>query len=112
MLGVLSWAGAMLLSYEHAAEILNFGAFLAFMGVNLATLRKYYFEFHPERPRRFVVDACVPCLGFLFCLWIWVSLPWPAKMVGGLWLALGIAYSAVKTRGFRIAPVMVDFTES
>ena len=112
ILGILSWAGAMLLSYEHAAEILNFGAFLAFMGVNLATLRKYYLEPHPEaRHRRFWVDACIPCLGFLFCLWIWVSLPGPAKVVGGLWLAGGVAYAAAKTRGFRIAPVMIDFSE-
>lgn len=112
LLGILSWAGSMLLSYEHGAEILNFGAFLAFMGVNLATLRKYYFEPHPGRPRRFVVDACIPSLGFLFCLWIWLSLPTPAKVVGGLWLIGGVAYSAAKTRGFRTAPVMIDFTES
>jgi putrescine importer len=112
MLGVLSWAGSMALNYERAAEVLNFGAFLAFMGVNLATLRKYYLEPQPERRRRFWVDACIPCLGFLFCFWIWISLPRPAKLVGGLWLAGGIVYSAAKTRGFRIAPVMIDFTES
>jgi len=33
-LGVLSFPGAWLISYERAAEVLNFGAFLGFLGVN------------------------------------------------------------------------------
>src|SRR5215469_14346127 len=41
LIGVLAFAGAELLyhignAYEHAGELLNFGAFLAFSGVNLA----------------------------------------------------------------------------
>src|SRR6202022_887741 len=41
LIGFLSFAGAVLLNYvgsayEHAGELLNFGAFLAFMGVNFA----------------------------------------------------------------------------
>jgi hypothetical protein len=59
-----------------------------------------------------VVDAVLPALGFLICLGIWLSLPTPAKVIGGSWLAIGIIYDAVKTRGFRTAPAMLDFTES
>jgi len=40
--------GAFALSYERAAEVLNFGAFLAFMGVNLAVIRTFYFERNRE----------------------------------------------------------------
>jgi putrescine importer len=40
-------------------------------------------------------------LGALICLGIWLSLETPAKIVGGVWLALGIAYGAWKTNGFR-----------
>jgi hypothetical protein len=54
----------------------------------------------------------LPALGFLICLGIWLSLPTPAKVIGGSWLAIGIIYDAVKTRGFRTAPAMLDFTES
>jgi len=64
----------MLLSLEHAGELLNFGAFLAFMGVNLAVIRQYYF-LRRRGERRFLADAMVPLVGFLFCFGIWLSLP-------------------------------------
>ena len=38
-IGAMAFAGAVAVRYELAAEVLNFGAFLAFMGVNLAAMR-------------------------------------------------------------------------
>jgi hypothetical protein len=35
-----------------------------------------------------------------------------AKWVGGAWFVIGIVYMAIKTRGFREKPLMIDFTES
>jgi putrescine importer len=110
LVGVLAFGGALVMNYELAAECLNFGAFMAFMGVNLAALRQFYFRPELERKRGFFKDALAPSLGFLFCLGIWVSLPKPAKLVGGLWLAAGICYYAIKTRGFREKPAMIDFS--
>jgi amino acid transporter len=112
IIGVLAFVGALLLSYEIGVECLNFGAFLAFMGVNLATISQFYVKGQPGRKRRFVADAAVPALGFLICLGIWLSLPMPAKIIGGSWLVLGIIYDAAITRGFRTNPAMVDFAES
>jgi amino acid transporter len=110
--GILAYAGALLLSYEMGAELLNFGAFLAFMGVNLAALRSFYFQGKSGRTHRLVADAFVPGLGFLFCLAIWIGLPRPAKIVGGVWLLLGFAYEIIQTRGFRRKPIMIDFSET
>lgn len=112
IVGVLAFAGSQVLRYELAAELLNFGAFLAFMGVNLATVREYYFRTRTGRERRLLTDALVPGLGFLFCLGIWLSLPTPAKLAGGVWFLAGIVFAAIKTRGFRIQPTPIDFTES
>lgn len=112
IVGLLAWAGSMLLSYEHAAELLNFGAFLAFMGVNVATVRAYYLKRQAEGSRNFLRDALIPTLGFLFCLWIWAHLATPAKVVGSIWFGVGVVYLAVNTHGFRVAPVMIDFRES
>jgi amino acid transporter len=112
IVGLLAFGGALVLEYEMAAEVLNFGAFLAFMGVNLATAREYFFRTQPGRARNWLSDLLVPGLGFLFCLGIWISLPRPAKLVGGAWFAVGLVYAAVKTRGFRTRPVMIDFSES
>lgn len=102
LLAGLAIAGALLLSYEFAAALLNFGAFLSFMGVNLAALRH----------ARSAPAATAAALGFLFCLWIWLSLPRPAKIAGGAWLVAGILYCAVQTRLFRRPPAPVDFESS
>jgi hypothetical protein len=99
-----------LIDYEMAATLLNFGAFLAFMGVNLATISEYCFRRREGKPR-LVADLLVPGLGFLFCLIIWLSLPTPAKVAGGAWLLIGLLYDAVKSRGFRVMPLVIDFSD-
>lgn len=110
LLGAMTVIGSLTLSYEHAAEVLNFGAFLAFMGVNAACARTFYLKRKNGR-RSFIVDAVLPVAGLLFCLAIWVSLPTLAKWLGGAWLAIGIGYLAVQTRGFRRAPVTINFAD-
>jgi amino acid transporter len=41
LIGILAYIGTLFVSYEQAGEILNFGAFLAFMGVNFATFWQF-----------------------------------------------------------------------
>jgi amino acid transporter len=109
LVGLLAFVGSVLSGLEHATEVLNFGALLAFMGVNLATLRQCYFS-RPLKPqRRLLKDALVPALGFLSCLGIVLSLPHLAKVIGGVWFLTGVAYDAVNTRGFRNRPVPINF---
>jgi hypothetical protein len=92
--------------------LINFGAFLAFMGVNAATVRQFYFAKIETGTRRFLRDALVPAAGFVFCLTIWLSLATPAKIAGAVWFAVGISYETIITRGFRMKPVSIDFSES
>jgi amino acid transporter len=110
-IGICAFAGSLLLSYERTAELLNFGAFLAFMGVNLSAIRTFCFRREPGRKVGLLSDAVVPALGFLFCLAIWWNLPIPAKIGGGVWLTVGVTYVAIKTRGFRETFKTVDFKE-
>jgi hypothetical protein len=100
------------MSYELTAEILNFGAFLGFMGVNMATIWQFYVVGQPGRKKNFFADALVPGLGFIFCLIIWLGLATPAKIAGGIWFAVGLIHSGIRTRGFRTRPAMIDFSES
>jgi amino acid transporter len=111
LVGALALGGAFALSYERAASLLNFGAFLAFMGVNLAAIRQYCFRSSENRSGRWR-DLIFPGLGFLFCLSIWMSLPLPAKIAGGAWLTAGVVYQAVQTRGFRRPPPKLDLRDT
>ncbi len=117
LIGGIAFAGAELLyhignAYEHAGELLNFGAFLAFTGVNLACF--WQFTVHAQRRGvkwRFIQDAVLPLTGFLVCGYIWWNLNHLAKTVGGIWFAIGILYVGYKTNWFRSAPVMIDFSD-
>jgi putrescine importer len=95
--GALALAGAFALSYQLGAELLNFGAFIAFMGVNAAAFIRYWVRAEKKR----WINFLPPLLGFAICLYIWLSLRTPAKVAGSIWLAAGVLYGAIKTRGFR-----------
>ena len=97
IIGVLAFGVALLITYETGAALLNFGALIGFMGVNVAAFLRYFVRSNEKRLTHFFP----PLLGALICLGIWLSLETPAKIVGGVWLALGIAYGAWKTNGFR-----------
>jgi len=117
LIGGLAFVGAVLLNYigsayQHAGELLNFGAFLAFMGVNLACFWQFGVRRQQGYERRVLADIVLPLIGFLFCGLIWVNLNIIAKTVGGIWFAVGILYVGYKTKWFRSAPVMIDFRES
>ena len=101
--GAVSLIGAFLLDYDLGAQMLNFGALIAFMGVNLAALVRYYVREEQKRLR----NLLPPVLGFAVCLLLWLNLSRTAQIAGGAWMAAGIAYGAWKTRGFR--GELVDF---
>jgi amino acid transporter len=96
-IGVVSLIGAFLLDYDLGAQMLNFGALIAFMGVNLAALVRYYFREQQKRLR----NLLPPVLGFAVCLLLWLNLSRTAQIAGAIWMAAGIAFGAWKTRGFR-----------
>jgi len=111
LIGVLTFVGAIALNqfgnaYELSGEILNFGAFLAFMGVNLAALRTFTFARPEHHKPNLFADTLVPLAGFLFCGAIWWNLNSLAKIVGGIWLSLGLVYAiASHLKNRPVAPM-------
>jgi len=97
LVGGIALVGAFLLSYERGAELLNFGALIAFMGVNLASLTHYYIRGN----NRTLSNLLPPIAGFVICAAIWWNLSPAAKLVGSIWMLAGVAYGAWKTQGFR-----------
>jgi putrescine importer len=117
LIGGIAFGGAVMLNYigsayEHAGELLNFGAFLAFMGVNFACFWQFTLRRQAGQSINFLRDAVLPLIGFLACLVIWWKLPDLAKIVGGIWFVIGLVYVGMKTNWFRAAPVMIDFSDS
>jgi amino acid transporter len=102
--GAIALIGAFVMSYALGAEMLNFGAFIAFMGVNAAAFVRYYVR----EPEKKLTNLLPPVLGFVICLLLWLNLSNPAKIAGGIWMAAGIAFGAWKTRGFRSGLVNFD----
>jgi hypothetical protein len=84
-------------AYGLGAEMLNFGALIAFMGVNAAAFLRYYYRAEEKK----LTNLVPPVLGFVICLALWLNLSHPAIIVGSIWMALGIAFGIWKTRWFR-----------
>jgi putrescine importer len=111
LVGVLAFVGTVTLKFENACDLLNFGAYVGFMGVNLATILSYFVR-PPEGHRRSLLwDAMLPGCGLLLCFVFWLGLPNTAKLAGGGWLLFGVVYCAIKTNGFRDRPLLFDFSE-
>ena len=102
--GCFALIGTEFLTFERAVELLNFGALLAFMGVNAASFTRYFLR---EKSRD-LSNLLVPVCGFAVCLLLWLHLSLPAKIAGVIWMTLGIAYGAIRTRGFKAELVSFD----
>ena len=112
IVGALAYIGVLTIPWERAAELVTFGALLAFMGVNFVALLHFWYGPEMAGRRNFLVDAFLPGFGFVFCFGLLISLqPW-TKYAGLAWLAVGVLYAAYKTRGFTLHPKLFDFSES
>jgi putrescine importer len=95
--GTLALIGALIINFERGVELLNFGALIAFMGVNASALMRYYVRAQD----RGLADFLPPVCGFVICLLLWWNLNVYAKIAGVIWMALGLAYGAWRTHAFR-----------
>lgn len=93
---------AMWFSLEFISALINFGALIAFTFVNLTVIAHFAFR------TRQVVDfkstfkyVVMPAIGAILTGVLWVSLHETALISGAVWLAIGIVYLAVLTRGFK-----------
>jgi amino acid transporter len=105
LVGALALAGSLLLpaisgeltGYELGGNLVNFGALVAFMGVNAAAFVRS--RIRGESPR--FLDTAAPALGFVICLVLWWNLSIRALAFGTAWMLVGLAIACWRTRGFR-----------
>jgi len=110
LMGAVSLAGSLAVRFQLAAELLNFGAFVGFILVNLSVIRHYYLRRGERGGIRLFTNLLFPLAGALVCSYVWMSLTTKAKLVGFGWLLVGFLYLAVLTRGFRVAPKKIEFS--
>src|SRR5206468_1805578 len=101
LMGGVQLIGAMLLKFGEAAEMVNFGAFIGFMLVNLSAIRHYFFRFGKRGAAGFIHNLTLPGLGCGFCFYIWLNLSGLSLKLGALWMLLGLFYLIFLTRGFK-----------
>ncbi len=92
--------------FELASSLLNFGALIAFMGVNAAAFVRFFWR----APVKTVVNFAMPAVGFLVCLLLWWNLSTQSRTLGLVWMAIGIAFGAWKTRGFKSNLIQFDLS--
>jgi putrescine importer len=87
LVGAICLCGALFLTYELGTELLNFGALLAFMGVNLSSAM---LGWRRGRGKEWFPIA-ISLAGFAVCCFIWFNLSGLARIAGTIWALVGVA---------------------
>ena len=112
IVGVFAYVAVLTIGWERAAEIVTFGALLAFTAVNLVAMLHFWYSPAARLRRNFFVDAFVPSFGAIFCFVLLIGLqPW-TKYAGLAWLGVGLIYASYRTRMFTLRPKLFNFNET
>jgi amino acid transporter len=105
LMGAIAMVAGLLLDLDKAAELVNFGACAGFMVVNLSVIGHYFFRKKMRNGTALWTSLLSPSIGFLVCLWIWLSVSSLAMKVGTVWTFAGVLYLLVliQRRGVNLA---------
>jgi amino acid transporter len=112
IVGAVAYAAVITIPWQLGAEIVTFGALIAFTAVNLVALLHFWFSPERRNSRRFFLDAFIPAFGALFCFALLIGLQAKTKYVGLVWLTIGLAYAGYRTRFFTVRPKLISFDEA
>ena len=94
LVGAVTLLSVFLLTYEQGAELLNFGAFIAFMGVNAAALIHYRFRTR----EKVLLPLGIPLAGLIVSAFIWLNLGRNAQLLGFTWIVIGLLLYWLRSR--------------
>jgi len=97
------------LDVATSTSFINFGAFTAFTLVNLSVIG--YFLRHRDTGLSPVMYVGVPLVGALVDIYLLTKLDSTALLLGLSWLAVGVVYLLVLTRGLRVPPPEMSLAE-
>ncbi|WP_051273387.1 APC family permease [Desulfotruncus alcoholivorax] len=108
LIAVISLA-ALVLSLSTAASLINFGALIGFVMVNISVISHYFIRNKQRGGRNLIRYLLLPAAGALICLVIWFNLDIKSKELGLTWTVVGLIYLAITTKFFKKLPPEMDF---
>lgn len=98
-LSLVLLAPFLLIGMEGLGKVVNFGALSTYFLLNLCVVVWFWFRKKDHgNPVRFLV---CPILGMIVVFALLLSLDVPAKIIGVVWIAIGIVYYLVMTRALH-----------
>lgn len=94
-----------------AVSLISFGAISAFFLVNLSVIFHYYIKNNRRKGMDFIKYFLMPSIGMLVSAILWINIEASAKILGCVWLLIGVIYCAAKTGFFRKLPPEMDISE-
>ena len=94
-----------------AASLVSFGAVVGFFMVNLSVVFHYYIKLKMQGGINTLKYLILPCLGMTTLVVVFINIERNAKILGLIWLVVGIIYLAVKTKGFKQLPPEMSLEE-
>ena len=107
--GLVTLAVALIFAVDTITKFVNFGALTAFMALNISVF--VYFFIRRGRRRSlpdFLKYLIFPLLGFAIIAYVWSGFDRNTLIFGFSWLAAGIIIGAIKTKGFREKPAVIE----
>lgn len=94
LIGGICLVGALIFSYDLGAELLNYGALLAFMGVNLSSILRGWRHGRWAQSGPMIMSLA----GLVTCALLWWNLGPLAKTAGSCWALAGILLWVARRR--------------
>lgn len=104
---------AMFMDVATSTSFINFGAFVAFIMVNLSVVFHWAKERRAGNSLNPLLYVVAPVIGMLVIAYLLIQLDIHAITLGSIWLAVGLVVLAITTRGFTRQPpeLAVEQTE-
>ena len=91
-------------SLTNAMSLVSFGAIMGFILTNISVIARFWTKDKERSGAAAVKYLIIPAIAAAVCIYLWLSLTTTAKIVGFSWLALGVVFLAIKTKGFKELP--------
>ncbi|MCC7666936.1 APC family permease [Liquorilactobacillus satsumensis] len=110
LVGIISLIISLTLSQTTVSNLVSFGALFGFILLNLSVIWKFYIKGDHSSLLSFIKYAISPFIGFAVSTWIFLSLSIDAKILGAIWIFLGLGILITKTRFFKTKTPSLDFS--